>query len=238
MYYVGADGCREGWFAVKLDERNGWSVSVFKTIDDLWQTYKHAKLILIDIPIGLRDSGTEGRVCDIEAHHLLGARRSSVFRVPCRAAVYADAYQEASKVNYRNTGKKLSKQTWGIVPKIREVDEFLRREKLARSRIREIHPEVCFWALNGGKSMMHRKKSPEGFSERMKVLRRVFSYTNSVVKCAQDTCKNSKVAEDDILDALVAAVTASREKQGLPTIPEKPEIDSKGLPMEMVYVPE
>lgn len=236
MFYVGADGCKEGWFAVRLDEGNDWSVSVFKTIDGLWQTHGHAKLILIDIPIGLRDSGTEGRVCDIEAHHLLGARQSSVFRVPNRAAVYADTYKEASKVNYRITGKKIPKQTWGIVPKIREVDELLRMGKLARSCIREIHPEVCFWSLNYGRAMENPKKTPDGFKERLKVLRRVFPYTDDVVKCAQDACKNSKVAEDDILDALVAAVTASREKQGLSTIPEKPEVDSEGLPMEMVCV--
>jgi predicted RNase H-like nuclease len=235
MFYVGVDACKGGWFAVKLDDKTNWSVSVFKTIDELWQTYKHAKLILIDIPIGLRDGGTEGRVCDIVAHHLLGVRRSSVFRVPCRAAIYADTYKDANKVNDRITGKKISKHTWGIVPKIREVDEFLRSEKLARSRIREIHPEVCFWALNGKDALMYGKKEHEGYSERLEILRRVFPYTDAVVKCAQDACMNSRVAEDDILDALVAAVTASKERQVLSTIPEKPETDSKGLPMEMVY---
>lgn len=237
MFYVGADGCKEGWFAVKLDEGSGWSVSVFKTIDGLWRTYRHAKLLLIDIPIGLRDSGNGKRTCDIEARRLLGREwRSSVFPVPCRAAVYADNYQKASKFNYRITGKKLSKQTWGITPKIRKVDELLRREKPARSCIREIHPEVCFWALNGKEPLMHSKNEQDGYSERLEILRRIFPYTDAVVKCAQDACINSKVAEDDILDALVAAITASEEKQGLLTIPEKPEYDSKGLPMEMVYV--
>ncbi|MEW6348758.1 MAG: DUF429 domain-containing protein [Thermodesulfobacteriota bacterium] len=41
----------------------------------------------VDIPIGLRDHGPE-RSCDLEARRLLGIRRSSVFPVPCRSAVY------------------------------------------------------------------------------------------------------------------------------------------------------
>lgn len=47
---------------------------------------------------------------------------------------------------------------------------------------------------------------------------------------------NIFVAKDDILDALVAALTAKRGyKLGLKAIPEIPEYDSKGLPMRMVY---
>ena len=43
------------------------------------------------------------------------------------------------------------------------------------------------------------------------------------------------VAIDDILDACIAAVTASHSENGLATVPEKPEHDKHGLPMEIVY---
>jgi predicted RNase H-like nuclease len=43
------------------------------------------------------------------------------------------------------------------------------------------------------------------------------------------------VAGDDILNALVAAVTAYLGKQSLLTLPEKPADDLRCLPMEMVY---
>ena len=43
------------------------------------------------------------------------------------------------------------------------------------------------------------------------------------------------VAKDDILDALVAAVTARVDHDRLKTIPDCPPKDCKGLPMEMVY---
>jgi predicted RNase H-like nuclease len=241
MFYIGADGCKEGWLAVKLSERNSWSVRVFKTINDLWQPYKHAKLILIDIPIGLRDGGNRERICDQEARKLLGSkRRSSVFPVPCRPAVYAGTYDIANRISKELTDRGLSMQAWWIISKIKQVDHLLLSDKAARSRIREIHPEVCFWALNGQKSMEYPKRKKTGYDERMEVLRSVFPQTDNLVNNArqkyQDELKLRKLAKDDILDALVAAVTASEEGQGLSTIPEKPEVDSEGLPMEMVYV--
>ncbi len=45
----------------------------------------------------------------------------------------------------------------------------------------------------------------------------------------------STVAKDDILDAVVAAITASCSDKWA-TLPAQPEIDHVGLPMEMVYL--
>jgi predicted RNase H-like nuclease len=236
MVYVGVDGCKKGWFTVGLGGETGWEVNRFDEIRELWERYKNAKLILIDIPIGLRDNGSYERRCDKEARKLLGHKRgSSVFPVPCRAAVYAGTYEAANRINKELTDRGLSRQAWGIIPKIRHVDQLFLTDATAKSSIREIHPEVCFWALNSREPMMHPKKSPEGYSERLRVLHKLFLYTDAVSESALQTYKRSQVARDDIIDALAAAVTASREKQGLSTIPEKPEADSRGLPMQMVY---
>ena len=43
------------------------------------------------------------------------------------------------------------------------------------------------------------------------------------------------VARDDILDALVAAIIATRGEDQLKTVPEDPPKDARGLPMEMVF---
>jgi len=235
MLYVGADVSRRNWLTVALTEGNNWKVNLFKNLEQMWYLYKTARLILLDIPIGLREEGDKERICDIEARKLLSSRRSSVFRAPCRAATQAASYEDAKRVNRDRTSKSLSIQTWGINPKIREVDEFLINNIPVRSRIREIHPEVCFWALNGGKPMRFNKKGEKGFRERIRVLRQVCDHTDDIFKFGMHEYQG-KVAVNDILDALVAAVTASKESQGLLTIPEKPEIDSKGLPMEMVYL--
>lgn len=43
------------------------------------------------------------------------------------------------------------------------------------------------------------------------------------------------VADDDILDAMAAAITASADPVALKTLPEHPTMDSHDVPMEMVY---
>ncbi|MBA7469575.1 hypothetical protein ES707_04847 [subsurface metagenome] len=238
MVYIGVDGCRKGWFAVVLKGEANWKVKDFPDISSMWNHCSDADLILIDMPIGLRDRDSKERACDIKARKLLGAKRgSSVFPSPCRAAIYADTYEDVNAINKLMTGRRLPRQTWGIIPKIREVDKLLSREMLARSRIREIHPEVCFWALNRGKPMKYSKKKEEGFLERMEVLLFVYPSAKKVVDYALQEYLRREVARDDILDAMVAAVTSSKARQGLLTVPENPEVDSKGLPMEMVYYP-
>lgn len=45
-----------------------------------------------------------------------------------------------------------------------------------------------------------------------------------------------KVANDDVLDALIAAIEASRcLRDGVAILPGTPEIDSRGLSMEIVF---
>jgi len=235
MFFVGADVSMGRWLTVKLSEGETWEVRLFENIVEVWDSYESARLILVDVPIGLHEGGSEERMCDREARRLLGwPRRSSVFRVPCRAALEAASYEEANGINKDRTGKGLAIQSWGIIPKIREVDEFLNQNIAARSKIREIHPEVCFWALNGSKAVSCSKKTPEGISKRAKVLRRAWNQTENVLTFARYEFQG-KANDDDILDALVAAVTAFVGRQQLLTLPEKPEVDLRGLPMEMVY---
>ena len=122
--------------------------------------------IFVDIPIGLPD-GPEGRRCDTEARGRLRApRASSVFPVPVRTALFAATYEEASRVNREASGKGLTRQTFAILRKIREVDQLLGRSEKARRIVREIHPEICFWALAGGSPMGHSKKKGAGFDRK------------------------------------------------------------------------
>lgn len=45
-----------------------------------------------------------------------------------------------------------------------------------------------------------------------------------------------EVQRDDILDALVAAVTATGGSTGLSSIPETRELDQRGIALEIVYL--
>jgi len=236
MIFVGADGCKAGWFTVLLTENTDWKVNVFPDVFSLWNKFSSASVILLDVPIGLREKDPQERLCDIEARKLLGPkRRSSVFPAPCRAAIDAKTYEEASDINEQMAKRRLSLQTWNIIPKVREVDILLSNDESAKSRIREIHPEICFWALAGRHPMKNPKREEDGFLERIQVLRSVCPYTNDIISHALSTYRRNEVARDDILDALSAAVTATVGVQGLVSIPETPEFDSQGLRMEIVY---
>ncbi len=236
--FVGVDGCRRGWFAVALPELGDPEMALFPDAAALWNKHRDAHLILIDVPIGLRDKGEAERLCDTEARQLLGDRASSVFPAPCREAIGAKSYKEASRINNERTGRKLSKQSWGLVPKIREVDTLLLSDQKARERIKEIHPEVCFWALAGGHPMDHHKGTEQGYLERAHVLQSVFPGAYDTIARALDQWTRGDVARDDILDALAAAVTASAGLHALATIPTTPDTDSNDLPMQMLYSPQ
>ncbi len=236
MFVVGVDGCRAGWLAIKLAPHGDWEASVFSTFAELWVTHHYASLILVDIPIGLRSGA---RRCDLEARRILGPRKSSVFPVPCRDAVYQPDYDAAIKANLRYAGKSIFKAVWMIAKKIREVDEVLRGNAAARETVRESHPEVCFWALNGGRPMGHPKKTGAGLAERHLLLKDILAGLHPKFGELLDrgpALTGRKAAPDDFLDALDLAATAwLGTTWGLRTLPADPERDAYGLPMEIVY---
>ena len=232
--FVGVDGCRVGWFAIGLETEGSWQVNIFPDVSSLWDHYRQVSVILIDIPIGLKTGGQVERRCDPVARKLLGPRRSSVFPAPCREAIYARSYQEACDINQRLTGKRLSVENWNIIPKIREMDYLLSDDAAARGRIREIHPELCFWGL-AGRPMQHAKKRNEGLAERTQLLQSIYPQTADIIAHALSTYKRKDVARDDILDALSAAMTGLMGGENLSSIPHEPEFDERGLRMEMVY---
>ncbi len=233
--FIGVDGCRGGWFAVSLDETLHWQAEVFPDLQNLWRRHKRASLILIDMPIGLKTRGTEERKCDKMGRKILGRKRgSSIFSVPARKAVQAKNYTQASFINRQLTGKGLSRQTWGIVPRIREMDLFMRRKAKLQGIIRESHPEICFWAL-AGKITEHRKGVRKGYEERLNILRYRLNVVQDIIHYSMKEYRREEVARDDILDALALVLIAFEGYGKLISIPEEPEYDEKNLRMEMVY---
>lgn len=242
--FIGVDGCKAGWFAVFLavnnDKNCTWKVKLFPVFSFLIKFIKDVYpqsdfLILIDIPIGLKTGGTGERLSDIEARKILKTRKSSIFPVPCREAVYAESYEEACKINKELSGKGISKQAWNIVPKIRDVDSFLLENEILREKVKEVAPEICFQSFTGF-PIKYSKKSSEGFLERVKALRTVCLFTDEIIETALTEYRRKEVTKDDILDALAAAITAKTgSENGFEHVPFEPEIDSAGLKIQMVY---
>jgi predicted RNase H-like nuclease len=230
--YVGIDGCKLGWFYVQINSDRSYQLGVVTSIREISKFITPDDIVLLDIPIGLRESGSQERLCDKEARRLLSPKRSSsVFPAPCRPALAEDSYSAGSKVNFERTGRKLSQQSWAISMKIREVDAFM-TEMGSSLNIREMHPEVCFWSFNNNSPLDFAKKKKAGFEERMELVRSYYEESDTVVDQAVGRYLRKDVARDDILDALVGAVTAMYP---LMSVPYSREYDEKGLPMEIVY---
>lgn len=231
---IGIDGCKGGWFYFRFDD-GIWRFGVEETIIDILSDVQGDAHVLIDIPIGLKERGKTERECDLEARELLRPKRhSSVFPVPCRQVLNMDSYESAAKKNQKVTGRQLSRQSWSLVPKIREVDDLMRRYGQAKNVVREAHPELLFRGLAGG-PMAHSKKTREGFTERMTILHLLEPDAKSLIATAFLTHGGYEASRDDIVDAFVLTICAQQPAR-LKTVPEKPPLDPKGLPMQMVYL--
>lgn len=229
----GVDGCRKGWFYVAFAHDSKERCGIVPKIECLVNQVADGDRIFIDIPIGLLGR----RRCDTEARQKLGLpRRCSVFPAPVRAVLEAETYEEAKRISSDKTGKGVSKQTFAISPKVKEVDDLLRNNPKAVTILREVHPEVCFWALAGRKPMEHSKKRSPGVNERLKVLSRHWRAAEEVYERELQKYPRKWVARDDILDAAVAALTAWQDTEVLRTLPKEPSKDDCDLPMQMVYV--
>lgn len=230
--FVGVDGCKSGWFLVALDDAGQLlEQAIYPHFANIVAKYKSAAPhILVDMPIGLPESGSRG--CDVAARKVLSLRRSSVFAIPVRAAFAAETYPEACDINQRITGKRFAKQTWHIMPKIREVDALLRQDHDLVSQVLEAHPEVVFYGL-AGQPMAHNKKTAEGYQQRIDVLAGFMPHVAEDIAHIERQYKKTQVMRDDIVDAYALAIAAKHGN--LATLPEKPAHDAEGLPMQIVY---
>lgn len=232
MRIGGIDGCPAGWLRLQRDESTPHvSAAVFGTADELFKDAECFAVLTIDIPIGLPDSGP--RDCDLKARAFIQPRGSSVFPAPVRATLGATEYREACKRSEAASGKSLSRQAFAILPKIREVDAFLRSTTVdVRLRIREVHPEVCFRAWNGA-PMMDSKKSGLGFTTRLAL---VESRYPGQFTSTRRAIERRAATDDDILDAFAALWTAERIVGGsaICLSGDNPPIDGAGLRMEIL----
>jgi predicted RNase H-like nuclease len=235
--FIGIDGCRAGWFCVLLDAAGRLEYRLMPDARALGELAAAADSVLIDIPIGLVEAGPGGRVCDRAARQQLGARAASVFSPPARGALAARSYAEALALNRKVTGRGLSLQTWGLVPKIRAIDRLLRTRTALRGVLRECHPELCFQALNNGQVMQYPKKQPAGARERLTLLERCLPGCQALYEQACGQFLRREVARDDILDALACALTAWLGGGTYRTLPDEPPQDGQDLAMEIVYGP-
>lgn len=225
---AGVDGTSRGWVAVFCDDDLGRPEARF--LEKLADLPRTLRVVAVDVPMGLPDRG--GREADRLARLALGEpRRRSVFPCPPRCVLGAAGWEEACARSERNDGRRLSKQTFAILPKIGEADALLRSEEWARRCLYEVHPELSF-ALWSGAPMRYRKKSPAGREERRRLIAELFG--SAAFAGAREAVRGHGVATDDLADAFAAAWSAWRIFDGsAERYPEKRVVDGEGLVMQI-----
>jgi len=227
---VGIDGARGGWVCASLegdDVRLHFAPSLGA---DMWGAQD---TILIDMPIGFPGRGT--RRCDLDAAAFLGSRRSTIFHVPCRAAVEAPSYAEACERNSLSQGKRVSIQLWNIVPKMRELDVLLAQSPGLHARLAEGHPEVAFAILSPEDAPLPSKRLPAGREARLNILTR---YLGSRMQAALEEFERSFRSARAVGDAIDAAALAClvRTHRGSISFFGDGAVDESGAPMRIATV--
>lgn len=193
------------------------SLTVSPKLDFLLREFgEKCRWIWIDIPIGFSSSGKE-READRLARKVLGKRGSSLFPVPSREVALSLLSPMGEKLSFR--GRKrfpVPLQTVGIVPQIVEVEELFYSSDLSpivQKKMRESHPEVCFWVINGKKPLREGKQKRRGSEERLFLLRTVFPDLPpflpdlwNVVKKVFPSPRPFQI--HDLLDGIVLALSA------------------------------
>ncbi|HXE26957.1 MAG TPA: DUF429 domain-containing protein [Stellaceae bacterium] len=222
----GVDGYKRGWIAVWLDDdlRAGWEL--IDNTDRL--AALDTSMVMIDIPIGLPDTGYRG--CDLAARRLLGAAAPRVFLGLRRPLLqYLDDYA-AANAWCKSNGKGLAKQSFAILPKIAEIDDIMTPAR--QQQFRESHPELIFRRLSGG-TVLPSKHSAEGLRLRQELLTRLgFAALDNWLEQLPGT----GAKPDDLFDACALALAARDAAQGRVTRANNDTIcDSRGLRMEICY---
>ena len=132
-------------------------------------------------------------------------------------------------INRQELQRGLSKQSFMLFPKMREVDGVVR--SLGQGRLREGHPEVSFAVMNGGASVLSRKREPAGRKDRIELLQAHGFAAQALVADAP----RGLMAADDVLDATALLWSAGRmSRREHITLPPVPSRDAVGLEMSVI----
>jgi predicted RNase H-like nuclease len=246
-WLAGIDGCPAGWIVafVRLDNPEV-RIRIVQSFADVVTADERPQFIVVDIPIGLPESGSRGgRAAENAVRPLLGPRQSSVFSIPSRQAVFAEPGPFAGQVALYEAHRRASAvaratcepprgiaiQAFMIFPKIREVDVLLRSDASLPDRVYETHPEVAFWRLNGERALAEPKKvKGRCYGPGLALRRQLLVAAGFPADALSAPPKGA--GPDDLLDAFACAAVARRVHAGVARpFPDPPPRDSFGLPM-------
>jgi len=234
-WVAGLDGFRSGWFAVFYRPADGTCRQrIVPTLEAALDAPEAPGFVGVDMVIGLPDrAASGGRACDRAARALLGyPRSSSVFSPPAYAALDAETYQEARALHTgtADDAPGITIQAFHLLPKMREVAAVVTPER--QQRVREVHPELAFYEMNGGTSVEASKHDEDGRRIRRQLLSdRLFPDIGDAI----ERYAGGDVRVDDVLDAHAVCWSAARMMSGTARrVPkDDPPVNGRGLRMEI-----
>lgn len=226
LVVIGVDGCKDGWVFVRLENGKFVDATVFGQFADGVAESRDAAVIGVDIPIGFPRPPAQRRAADDEARAMVAPLWSTVFPAPHPCVYGAQNHAAANAISKNRLGHGITAQSFGLVPKILEVQEVAVRNPPIR--IYEVHPEVSFRAL--ADRPLTSKKRWNGHTDRRALLMKA----GIEIPDHLETAKTATT--DDVLDAAAAAWSANRIAAGeaIP-LPCPPELDKNGRKVAIWY---
>ncbi|NIP92796.1 MAG: DUF429 domain-containing protein [Akkermansiaceae bacterium] len=206
---LGVDGCKNGWIAISLDESGRLDGALTAlSLEKVFEGVPEVAVAGVDMPLHLLDAPT--RPADLLARKALGPNRGrSVFPALPHFVITeewpAEDFETINRECRARYDRAFSRQSLALRAKIAEVNTAFR----AGHPVIEVHPELSFAAMNGGKALEFSKKSWGGLEERLALL-------NSVGITLDQGLPDDvrRLAPDDLVDAAAAAWSAFRYRKG------------------------
>ena len=216
---AGVDGFRGRWVLALVAGRDV-RFAVAEDAAGVLAATAGCAAVAVDVPMGLAENGV--RLCEPAARRRLPGAASSVFPTPARAVLEATDYPDANVRSVAAAGKKISKQSWFIVPGIRDFDAVV----VDPGRVVESHPELAFRAM-APEVEFTSKKTARGQGQRLAALASWCEIAHGLNGIPPGP------AMDDVLDAVACAWSAQRWARGEATVLGG-ELDGLGKPMRIV----
>ncbi|MHB8439757.1 MAG: DUF429 domain-containing protein [Acidimicrobiales bacterium] len=225
---AGVVPCPAGWLVASA-KLQGVTMSpedpvTMPTLIEVLDTKPAFTVIALAAPVGLPDEPLPGgRVCDVEARHVLGWPRSTaVVSPPSRQELAAlEKLPGDHDVHVSAVGRSLA-------TRIAEVDAAL--SPYWQRVVREVHPELSFFQLNEDKPLRRPKHTLVGVDERRALLE---ARMPGVVRILDKELPDTEISH--LVDAAASLWTARRiMARAVVRIPDNPIWDSRGLRVEFV----
>ena len=217
---IGIDGCRAGWIITQILDNQFLSFQIIENLNNDYLKKSNLSHIGIDIPLHLSNKGA--RLAEIEARRLLKKRACTIFSPPTLKALSEKNYIDACDVNFQECGRRISKQSWNLFPKIKEAQKFVENNLISKLEVFEIHPELSFMAMNDMNLIEASKKTDIGKEIRISLIKKFFPTFS--FQSIRNKYKKNQVLDDDILDSISVLWSTQRIVDNIAQfVPKDPE---------------